>query len=230
MAKIRDAMPKNPSGAYERVFNSKELGELITKIQSTSIKNGNELESIINKSVNKDYILDDFDEFLKTYDYKHEQNTTKLLSKNAIKKFNTDHSKSKMKYQPDFIVIKIDVKNKSCYIIELKDGYNFDTKKSDGEKQHLLEYKDYLSKIIDFDIKIKFCCFNETDKHKIRTGSKNRFEIDEIMTGKEFCDLLNIDYNKIIKMRKQDAKSNIEYFVEELLKITEIRKLIVAKL
>ena len=32
MAKIRDAKPKNPSGAYERVFDSKELGDLITKI------------------------------------------------------------------------------------------------------------------------------------------------------------------------------------------------------
>ena len=74
MAKIRDAMPKNPSGAYERVFNSKELGELITKIQSTSIKNGNELESIINKSVNKDYILDDFDEILELHKLKENKN------------------------------------------------------------------------------------------------------------------------------------------------------------
>ena len=229
MAKIIDAKPKNTSGAYERVFNNKALGDLITKIQSTSIKNGNELENIINKSVNQDYILDDFDEFLKTYNFKSGKNTTKLLSKKAIKKFNKNHSKSKMKYQPDFIVIKIDVKNKSCYIIELKDGYNFDTKKSDGEKKHLLEYKNYLSQIIDFDIKIKFCCFNETDKLNIRTGSKNRFEIDEIMTGKEFCDLINIDYNNIIKMRKQDANSNIEYFVEELLKIKEIRELIKEK-
>ena len=230
MAKIRDAKPKNPSGAYERVFDSKELGDLITKIQSTSIRNGNELEKIIKQEVNNEYIIDDFDYFLQNFNPSKQENITKLLSKEAIQKFNKKHSQGEMSYQPDFIVIKIDVKNKSCYIIELKDSYNFDTKKSDGEKQHLLEYKDYLSKIIDFDIKIKFCCFNETDKHKIRTGSKNRFEIDEIMTGKEFCDLLKIDYDKIVKMRKQDVIDNLEYFITELLKIEKIKSLIEEKL
>ena len=47
MAKIKDAKAKNSSGSYARVFNNKALGDLITKVHSTSISNGSELENLI---------------------------------------------------------------------------------------------------------------------------------------------------------------------------------------
>ena len=37
MAKIRDAKPKNPSGAYERVFDSKELDQIDTGLMNKII-------------------------------------------------------------------------------------------------------------------------------------------------------------------------------------------------
>jgi len=42
------------------------------------------------------------------------------------------------------------------------------------------------------------------------------------MTGKEFCDLVGIDYEKIIQERKKDQQENLNYFIEELKKIPEI--------
>ena len=46
------------------------------------------------------------------------------------------------------------------------------------------------------------------------------------MTGQEFCDLLEIDYDEIVEVRKPDAEDNILYFLEELLRIPETKSLI----
>ncbi|MCY4209017.1 MAG: hypothetical protein OXD29_13875 [Roseovarius sp.] len=44
------------------------------------------------------------------------------------------------------------------------------------------------------------------------------------MTGREFCELLEIDYNEIVEMRKSDQNDNMNYFMEELTKIKEIEQ------
>ena len=49
---------------------------------------------------------------------------------------------------------------------------------------------------------------------------------DEAMTGREFCNLLEIDYDEIVNERLQDTEDNTLYFVQELLSIPEIRSLI----
>ncbi len=88
MAKIINAKPKNPSGGYERIFNNKELGGLITKVHSASISNGSELENIILDLVNKEFIIDDFDLFLENYQRTSSINesVTKIIPKKIIKK------------------------------------------------------------------------------------------------------------------------------------------------
>lgn len=52
---------------------------------------------------------------------------------------------------------------------------------------------------------------------------KNKFSIDEVMTGKEFCDILGIDYKSIVKNRQLDTEDNFEYFIEEVVKLVEIQ-------
>ena len=47
------------------------------------------------------------------------------------------------------------------------------------------------------------------------------------MTGREFCDLLEIDYDAIVEARRADGEDNRQYFVEELTKITPVLKLMV---
>jgi hypothetical protein len=229
MARIKDAKPKNQSGAYERLFDNKELGDLITKVQSTVISNGSELENIILSVINKDFIVNDFDLFLENYKKTDLSagDIVRVVPKRVMKKsLKLSTKKDKVKHEPDFVVLKIDVKEECCYIIELKDGFTFDTKKVAGEKMHLEEFENYIAKQIPYSTRIKFCCFNELDKEKIKIGLKGVFDIDEIMTGEEFCDLIKINYDNIINMRKDDAKENLEYFVSELLKISAIRNLL----
>ena len=61
MAKIKNSHPKDSSGGYERVFDNREIGYLIQRIQSTVISNGNELENLI---VERSKRIDDLDSFI----------------------------------------------------------------------------------------------------------------------------------------------------------------------
>ena len=53
MAKLRDSKLRETTGAYERLFGIPALGMLISRVQSTVISSGNELEgSILEKAQN----------------------------------------------------------------------------------------------------------------------------------------------------------------------------------
>ena len=187
-----NAKPKHSSGAYERVFNNAELGNLITKVQSTAISNGNELEKLILKLIKKESIIHDFDKFIEEYKrtFFTAEDTIKLIPKKVIKK----SKKLKQNFEPDFVVLKVDQEEECCYIVELKDGFTFDTKKV------------------------------------IKQGLKNTFEIEEIMTGREFCKLININYNKILEIRKNNGEENFEYFINKLLRINKAKSMILSRL
>ncbi len=228
MAKIVNAKPKNSGGAYSRVFDNERLGNLITKVHSTSISNGSELENLILEMIDKNCIVEDCDQFLE--DYKRTANIAgdiiKLIPKKVLKKskkLKPQKNPNNKNFEPDFVVLKIDKTQECCYIIELKDGFTFDTKKVIGERQHLELFENYIAKQIPYSTRIKFCCFNEDNKEKIKIGLKSAFDIDEIMTGQEFCYLLGINYEDILQKRKHDAKENFQYFIEELLKIEEVK-------
>ncbi|MDR0984216.1 MAG: hypothetical protein LBL93_04310 [Ruminococcus sp.] len=221
MSKIKNAKPKSNSGGYERVFGNKELGSLITKVQSTVISNGTELERIIQNQAKN--VINNIDDLIEM-DFK--EDNVYLISKKSIKKSKNFKS---ITQEPDFLILLIKGRKHHCHIIELKDGDMFDTKKSKAERDNLVTFKNLISSKLPFTTSIHICCFNQTDKETIAVGFKNVFSYEEILTGKEFCDLLEIDYEEIIKMRKQDEKENLEYFVEELLKIPEVEKLIEIK-
>ncbi len=107
--------------------------------------------------------------------------------------------------------------------MELKDGDTFDTKKSLAEKEMLQLFVNHLAPKIPFRTKFYICCFNQLNKEKIVTGFKNVFIIDEVMTGKELCDILGIDYGAIVKMRRDDAVDNFKYVVEKMFEIKKVR-------
>ena len=99
--------------------------------------------------------------------------------------------------------------------------------KSAGEAESLRKFKNHISENVPYKTLILVCCFNQTDKEKILQGFKNKIKPAEAFTGQEFCELIGIDYQAIIKERKaQDQKDNIQFFCEELLKIEECRKII----
>ena len=108
-----------------------------------------------------------------------------------------------------------------CYVVELKDGHAFDTKKVDAERQAMHGFIE--RKNLQYGMSSHFCAFNQHDKEAIRSGFKNRINLQEAMTGREFCELLEIDYDEIVERRKADGPANVAYFLEELVKIEPVR-------
>jgi len=212
MAKIRESNPKNRSGSYDRLFGHEQLGELMSKVHSASIRAGKELEALIKERIAP---VDDLDEFLQIGAIPE---GIFLVTKSVIQK-STLHINGS---EPDFIIFK----QQHCYIIELKDGHVFDTKKVDGERASLYGFKNRNTEKLGGNISIYFCSFNQEDHDIIWDGFKRKIEFKEVMTGREFCELLEIDYDEIVEIRSHDTEDNIHYLVQELLRIPEITRLI----
>lgn len=214
MARLRNARPKNVSGAYERVFDDEELGALASKIQSTVISSGNELERMISRMVPN---IPDLDEFLIQ---EIMPNGVFLVRKRQMKKCKTlDFAGA----EPDFMVFKRKKNIQTCHVIELKDGHVFDTKKSRAERQAMHGFIERNAPHIQYRFQAHFCAFNQDDKHVIWDGFKRKISLSEAMTGREFCELLEIDYDEIVENRRSDGPDNIEYFLSELTRIESVR-------
>ena len=213
MAKVRESDPKNRSGSYDRLFGNEQLGKLMSKVQSASIRAGNELEKLIQTRISP---VNNLDAFLR-------RDTLPegifLVTKKEIKRcteLNINSSK------PDFIIFK----QQHCYIVELKDGHVFDTKKVDGERASLYGFAERNAEKLRGNISIHFCAFNQEDHDVIWSGFKRMIQFEEVMTGREFCELLEIDYDEIIEIRSRDAEDNVHYFIQEFLHIPEIKSIV----
>ncbi|HQI57952.1 MAG TPA: hypothetical protein PKZ06_02510 [Candidatus Pacearchaeota archaeon] len=201
MALIRDSKGRRdnetPSG-YERLFGNRELGMLISKVQSAVISTGNELEKTLANKI---------------------KNTKGISIYNINKK---DRIFKKAKGNHDINIDCVVNKEGNVYLIEIKDGDTFDTKKVAGELESLRLAKSFLmkKKISAKNILIKFCSFNATSHEQIERGAKGLLEEGMAMTGKELCALLDINFEQIVEERISQQKENLNYFFEELEKIS----------
>lgn len=215
MARLRNARPKNSSGGYNRVFDNAKLGELASKIHSTSISAGRELEKIISSKVEN---IQDLDEFLTR---EIMPDGVFLARKQQIKKCETlDFAGA----EPDFMIFKRRNNKQTCHIIELKDGHVFDTKKANAERQAMHSFIERNAQYIPYRFQAHFCAFNQDNKQAIWEGFKKKISRDQAMTGREFCHLLEIDYDAIVETRREYGRDNIEFFLSELIKIKKVRK------
>ena len=222
--KIRNAKGrKDGCSGYTRALGNEELGKLISKVQSTVISNGTELERII---VSKSNEIKNLEEFIEKVIYGNQDDGVYLCKKKILKQSSKYNIAG---IEPDLLIFIVE-RCRICKVIELKDGDNFDTKKSQGEREHLEQFATLFGAKIPFVTEYYICSFNQLDKKHIKEGFKNKFELENIMTGKELCDLLNIDYYDIIENRKTDMKDNINYFIDELIKIDEVKDMIIKKL
>lgn len=215
MARISDSKNKNSSGGYQRLFGVQELGDLISKVHGAVISAGNELEKIILEKVDN---IENLDEFLAS---EIMPEGVFIVSKSQVKKCSQLDSNEA---EPDFLVFKRRNGKQDCYVIELKDGDAFDTKKASAERKSLHLFTQYNGSRIGYTMNIFICCFNQNDKKTIVQGFKNKFNESEVLTGIDFCNLLEIDYNEIVNMRKKDQHENFNYFITELLKIEQVEK------
>ena len=192
----------------------------MSRIQGTVISSGTELEKLIYERATK---IPDLDEFLVKTLHTQEAGIW-VASKKQVKDSKIIHSK----YEPDFLAF--DLIKKVCYVIEVKDGDTFDTKKANGEHITLHNFTNDVSQALAFSFQIFICCFNANTREEVHTGLKGKFALTEILTGKELCILFKIDYNEITKIRTNDQQANLDYFIKQLLVIPNIKNMIVKRL
>lgn len=217
MAKIENAKGRQTSGGYERLFGNQLLGRLFSRAHGAVISSGVELEKMILARVKQ---VENLDEFIE-----HEimPNGVFVASKQMVRK------STKIQFpgsEPDFMVFKRRVGKQHCHIVELKDGHTFDTKKARAEHSSVHAFIAKNAQYLPFTVNSHFCAFNQEDKQAILRGFKGQINIQECMTGREFCSLLELDYDEIVTLRKKDQEANLLYFADELLRIDEVRAII----
>lgn len=183
----------------------------MSRVQATVISAGSELEKIL---LEKSKNIQDLDKFIE--DLKNDEVGVFVASKQQVKRSTI----IKSHFEPDLLAF--DVSKRFCYVIEVKDGDQFDTKKAAGESANLNKFVDDVAKVLAYRFKIYLCSFNAPDKESIFKGLKQKFPMESLITGKELCDLLAIDFDAVNQTRNIDQEANIDYFVEELLKIPEV--------
>lgn len=125
--------------------------------------------------------------------------------------------------EPDLLVFKRRNASQACHVVELKDGDSFDTKKSIGELSAMHGFISDIGAKVPYVMQAHFVCFNQNNREMIYEGFKRKIEIEECMTGRDFCELLEIDYDEIVVARQADQPMNLRYFVDELLAIPAVR-------
>ena len=229
MAKISQSRgrPDENSG-YVRVLGSPELGRLLSRVQATVIRNGNELERLLKEHCpyySADVQLEDM--FLGQNRVAEETIALQIAeesnrSPTPVQAFFTYRVEEEGKGIVADVII-VDHPNKIVHVVELKDGDTFDTKKASGELISLTSIARLLGGRLGYQPQAHFCAFNQPDKAAIVAGAKGRFGPDVAMTGPELCELLGVDYAAIRQIRKADEADNLEFFLTELLAIPDIR-------
>lgn len=210
---------KDGHSGYSRLLGNEELGCLISKLQSTVISNGTELEKMI---LDRSKLIDELDSFVfKAIEGAMPQGVY-VCTKKVFKQSKVYYIDALKGIEPDLLVFVVEV-NRVCKIVELKDGDAFDTKKSQGEYEHLSTFSTIFGARIPFVAEFYICSFNQDDKEIIYNGFKKKFDYSHILTGKELCEILNIDYDEILELRKKDREANLQYFLDELYKIDDVR-------
>ena len=209
-------MAANSTGSYARVLGVPELGALVSKIHSASIRNGNQLERMVAERVQH---VPDLDEFL-TSDIMPDG--VLLATKQAIKASATISSGGA---EPDFMVFRRRDGQQRCHIIELKIGHVFDTKKAAAEHSSIHRFLARAAPDIPYVMTSHFCAFFQDDHDAILNGFKRKIAREEAMTGQEFCDLLEIDYEEIARKFDADAADNLRYVLRQFVEHAPIKVL-----
>ena len=207
MTRLSDAAMKKKhktSGSYGRLFDDEKIGLVMSYVQSTAIRNGNELEKLIERYSNP-LTNSDTCNLINEIKSGTIQNGTYLLSKDSYR----GTAIAIPNHEPDYIVVRANDTNIEIVVVEMKDGDDFDTKKSNAELETLTACKYFIENNFEISTDYALCCFNQKSSQNIVRGLKNRFDEEHVMTGNEFCELVGIEYETILNDRKSDANDNI---------------------
>jgi len=225
---------KDERSGYARIFGNGPLGLLFSQVHAAVISSGTELERIL--VAKSPYSLPYRDLNISTSIIEgtdqpvlllHKLTSIEQIEERRGAKLEQDDTKTK-KYKGDFLILY--PRESKGTIIEVKDGDTFDTKKVAGEIASLRILADYYSQTLSMSISFAFSSFYAPTRSAITKGSKNVFNESQVLTGLELCQKIGIDYDAVVKERKADAEPNLNFFLDEMLKMDDIRKMIEEKL
>lgn len=204
---------RNPKGdikdsGYYRAIGNEQLAELIRKTQSCVIANGNELESKVLQHTS--FVCNKFHK-QKLDDFNLDISNAFIIQMNVP----TPNNSNKKNIAVDCMVVT----KEEIFLFELKDGSNFDTKKSAGEVASLNKACSIVSSKDPRNRKCtpKIVFWNAQSLKEV--SFKVKGVDDMLMLGKDFCFTFGVNFDKINSERKQDAKKNLEYFADQLKQI-----------
>lgn len=215
MVRLRDSRGKSGE-SFARIFGNERMAKLLSRVQSAVIRSGFELERMIEDAVPEEVVttLDALSEI-----------TQDVGDKPPIQivfgPARPDPDLSGKFIEADLLIV--DNLNRLFKVIEVKDGYVFDTKKSDGELVSLRNITSWLAQEFPYRAQYFLCAFNQNDRDEIVRGTKRRFTADHVLTGRELCEQIGIDYDELCQRRQKDQQDNRRYFLSELLSTSEIR-------
>lgn len=210
---------KNINKGYYKCFVETEedncgilIGDLLSECHSMVIKNGIKLDRDIipNKKFNKNNILFNVNSGNININIESHYSKFRIL----VSDFNYIYPKKAIEI--DYIMIdKFNIN-----IFEIKNGYDFDTKKSESEIASLLKISKYFNQLDNIkNIKLYVVFWN------IKNICDNSFKVNilpencQLITGKKFCELVNCDYDLMNIELYNKNKQNKQWFLR---KITEI--------
>ncbi len=213
MVRLSDTERKlNRGEAYYRCFGNDNLSSLLSRTQGLVIKNGYDLETRILEKVNT---INDLDTYLTETNHEGIYVVPKPIIKKSTR-VNFDG------VEPDFMIFVENNMEKTCHVVELKDGCDFDTKSSEAEMNHIDEFIRNNAPNLEYTFTGHICCFNEETRENVVKGFKNKIPRVIAFTGREFCELLEIDYDEIVRERTADRNANLTHFITLLLQDEQI--------
>ncbi len=215
MVKLSDSKGTKGESAI-RIFGNERMGILFSKFQAVVIRSGLELEETLRRRIPEGMFttLEALSDVT--------QNTANNPPIQVVFKPSRPDPENLLKsIQADFLIV--DNTTRRFMLVEVKEGHVFDTKKADGELASLKNITSWLAQEYAFRTHYYICCFNQESREEIVLGTKKRFSIDHVLTGREFCGRIGIDYDIIREERSADQVGNRRFFLTELLAIPEIR-------
>lgn len=222
MALISNTNPGRTDGGYTRVLGHKQLGSLISRVQATTIAAGKELERLLPEHATT---------------FKPEDITALIHGTLPVDNYLVTRQSIRTHFkpligsdkEPDFLVIS--VAERAIYVVEVKDGDCFDTKKARGEVRALNEFSQRLKQwmcreiaIADYVVDMRMCFFNAPDRDQVAFGMKGFLPRSKAWTGQDLCRVLDISFDAIASKRTHDAEENLDYFLGELAAIPDLRE------
>ena len=185
------------NSGYFRLFNeipddpmALALARIFSKVQSGVIGNGNLLDAVVipDPAYNKNNVI-------------RKGSATEPGHYSKVKVGSTE-------------IDYVTVSETAINLYEIKDGDNFDTKKSRGEVDTLVKMQAHFqtrdpTKAVNYNIVF----WNADDKSTI--SFKTKVPDGVIINGREFCQRINVDYDEINEGRKIAAIQNKQWVIEQ---------------